>query len=88
LSGFYVGSLFMLPLALKHDIRYHTMKISVNLYLYSKNSKNLALVKIRGIAVSSTQIRDLPSESRSINTSFPVLLCIIKNKLRKGGPQK
>lgn len=75
-----------LPLTLRDDFQYHTNKEGVTSYMH-KSSRVLALVRIEGIQVSGTQIRNLLHKNRSIKYLVPleVETYILENKLYTNG---
>jgi nicotinate-nucleotide adenylyltransferase len=60
----------MLPLEIKDDFRYYKQYSNLTLYI-NKNSKILSLVKIEGLEISSTKIRELAKEFKSIKYLVP-----------------
>jgi nicotinate-nucleotide adenylyltransferase len=72
----------LIPLAVKDDFRYYKKEKDVTIYLH-KSSKALAIVQIEGIPVSSTQIRDILRDNKSIKylVPAPVESYILSKKL-------
>jgi nicotinate-nucleotide adenylyltransferase len=71
------------PLALGDDFRYYKDEENVIFYRHKGSNKTLALVKIEGIQVSSTRIRDLIKKNSSIKYLVPreVEVYILENKI-------
>ena len=59
-----------LPLEIKDDFRYYKRYNNLTLYI-NKNSKTLSLVKIDGLEISSTKIRELVKKFKSIKYLVP-----------------
>lgn len=59
-----------LPLEIKNDFRYYKEHNNLTLYI-NKNSRILSLVKIDGIEISSTKIRELVRKFKSIKYLVP-----------------
>lgn len=72
-----------IPLALGDDFRYYKNEENVVFYRHKDSTKTLALVKIEGIQVSSTRIRDLINKNSSIKYLVPkeVEVYILENKI-------
>ena len=72
----------LIPLAVKDAFRYYKKERDVTIYLH-KSSKTLAIVQIEGVQVSSTQIRDLLRDKKSIKylVPAPVESYILSKKL-------
>jgi len=68
--GYSHDILSLLPLELRDDFRYYKEYQNVALYR-NKSSKILTLLKIDGLEISSTRIRDLVSENKSISYLVP-----------------
>jgi nicotinate-nucleotide adenylyltransferase len=60
----------MLPLEIKDDFRYYKEYNNLTLYI-NKSSRILSLVKIDGLEISSTKIRELVKEFKSIKYLVP-----------------
>lgn len=67
-SGFELPGI--LPLEIKDDFRYYKAYNNLTLYI-NKNSKILSLVKIDGLEISSTKIRELVKNFKSIKYLVP-----------------
>jgi nicotinate-nucleotide adenylyltransferase len=59
-----------LPLEIKNDFRYYKEYSNLTLYI-NKNSRILSLVKIDGLEISSTKIRELVKKFKSIKYLVP-----------------
>lgn len=59
-----------LPLEIKDDFRYYRRCSNLTVYI-NKNSSTLSLVKIDGLEISSTKIRDLANKLKSIKYLVP-----------------
>lgn len=72
----------LIPLAVKDDFRYYKKEKDVTIYLH-KSSNTLAIAQIYGVQVSSTQIRDLLRDKKSIKylVPAPVESYILSKKL-------
>jgi len=68
--GYLLDIQSLLPLELRDDFRYYKEYQNVALYT-NKNSKILSLLKIDGLQISSSQIRELVSENKSIKYLVP-----------------
>ncbi len=75
-----------IPVELRDDFRYYKKEEKATLYMH-KSSNTLALVEIEGVKISSTQIRDLLKNRKSIKYLIPdkVESYILKNKLYTKG---
>jgi len=68
--GFVVDFPAMLPLEIRDDFRYYKQNKNLSLYI-NKSSKVLSIVKINGLEISSTKIRELIKTSKSIKYLVP-----------------
>jgi len=68
--GYLLDTQSLLPLELRDDFRYYKGYQNVALYT-NKNSKILSLLKIDGLQISSSRIRELVSENKSIKYLVP-----------------